>query len=579
MGKIKYVLHNKKGHWLLSFSITFLFFLFVICTKDLIFSTNDDSRILYALAGYATGTAYPEQPFINYFLGYFISLLYKINQSIPWYGLFHVISLFISILVIFKCFYKYVYQKNQKISLFFIFIHIIILFTIFLYPLVALQFTTTSAIIGTSAIPVILVLEEKDDKLTYLLSYIYCFIALLISFMTRSLSWYCVMLFFGFACFYKICYYRLIEKKKLIDVKILSIFLLGILTVISCFSLKFISISIKNNNEIAQAYNLYNDYRVKYMDYKQHDSYGENPELFESVGWTQNTYSATLCLLYFDEDINYDSLKKITDEYTINIEEKISNAVDLSKNLIFENTYAQVSIILTIGVVLTVLLKSDNRNDKIFIIILEFIYICLFVILSIKGRLPLRSFMSLIIPNLFLILMFLPCIKRIRYKNYVALVVVVVSLMCISFSIKSIYISQEYLDTQTETSIGQKEFDAFEEYAIQHPNNFYVYDFSVATINRDPFKVFPNEKPSNTMVSGGSYTFSELYYEQLNANNLNELYWDDFLEKNIYFVSANDYYVEVMQKNIEEELNKKVKVTKEKTFGNQSNGLSIYKFS
>ena len=201
------------------------------------------------------------------------------------------------------------------------------------------------------------------------------------------------------------------------------------------------------------------------------------------------------------------------------------------------------------------------------------------MILSIKGRLPLRSFMSLIIPNLFLILMFLPCIKRIRYKNYVALVVVVVSLMCISFSIKSIYISQEYLDTQTETSIGQKEFDAFEEYAIQHPNNFYVYDFSVATINRDPFKVFPNEKPSNTMVSGGSYTFSELYYEQLNANNLNELYWDDFLEKNIYFVSANDYYVEVMQKNIEEELNKKVKVTKEKTFGNQSNGLSIYKFS
>ncbi|OUQ28447.1 hypothetical protein [Massilimicrobiota sp. An134] len=578
MRKIRDILEHKKGQWLLSFSITFIFFTFVILTKELIFSTNDDSRILYALAGYATGITNPEQPFINYFLGCFISFLYELNGKIPWYGLFHVVSLFFSIVVIFKCYYKLIYKKGCNYSFFPIFVHITLLFSIFLYPLVALQFTTTSAIIGTSAISVILVLEKDDDKFTHTISYIYCFIALLISFMIRSLSWYCVMLFFGFACLYKM-YYNFVFDKKLLNKKNISIFVLGVLTVISCFSLKFISVNIKNDNDIAQAYNSYNDYRVKYMDYKQHDSYEENKALYNSVNWTENTYSATLCLLYFDKDINEYSLKRITDEYSVNTKETINDAIELSESLICENTYAQVSIILTIGLIFSIIFLSKNNVDKIFIVFLEIVTLTLFVILAIRGRLPLRSFISLIVPNFFLLLMFFARLQNKNFAKYLKIVAILISTMCILLSIKSIYITQEYLDTQTETSIGQKEFDSFEEYAVQHPNNFYVYDFSVATINRDPFKVFPNEKPSNTMVSGGSYTYSELYYKQLKANGLNQLFWEDLLRDNIFFVSANDYYVEVTKNNIEENLNKKIRVKKIKTFGNSNKGLSIYKFS
>ena len=577
MKKIDLNLKNTYGQWFLSFFITLLFFLIVIFTNDLIFATNDDSRILYALAGYATGSSYPEQPFINYFLGYLISTLYNFNSHIPWYGLYHIFALFISIVVIFKCFYKIAFQKDENIIKT-IFIQIVLMIVVFLYPLVALQFTTTSAILGSSSIPVILTLNYSDSKKTYILSYIYCFVSLLFSFMTRSLSWYCVIVFFGLACLYKICQYYNIDKKNL--KKPISIFLLGIVIVTTCFWFKIISVSIKNNSEITQSYNEYNEYRVKYMDYGEHDSYEENPQLYNQINWTENTYRATLCLLYFDEDINLDSLKYITDNYSIDKTEKVNNSVDLLENLITQNVYVQLTILITLVLFFNILIMSKSKLDKLFIIFCEFMTFILLIYLSIQGRLPLRSFMSLIIPNISFLLMFKQnMIAQINKKTLVKIMMFLFSIFIVFLSLESIYINKDYLSTQTSTQITQKEFDAFEKYAIEHPNNFYVYDFSAATINRDPFKIFADDQPINTMVSGGSYTYSELYYQQLKVNGLDSLFWKDLLKDNIYFVSANPEYVDVVKSNIEESIKKEVSVKEIKTIGNETSSLIVYKFS
>lgn len=81
------------------------------------------------------------------------------------------------------------------------------------------------------------------------------------------------------------------------------------------------------------------------------------------------------------------------------------------------------------------------------------------------------------------------------------------------------------------------------------------------------------------MVAGGSYTFSELYYQQLEKNGLTSLYWEDLLKKNIYFTSANPTYVEVAQMNIERVTKHKVKVKEIKRFGENTKGITVYKFS
>ena len=142
-----------------------------------------------------------------------------------------------------------------------------------------------------------------------------------------------------------------------------------------------------------------------------------------------------------------------------------------------------------------------------------------------------------------------------------------------------VYIDKDYAATQTNTEATSEQFQNFEQYAIQNPEHFYVYDFSAGTVNRNPFVVYPNKKPINTMVAGGSYTFSELYYQQLEKNGLTSLYWEDLLKKNIYFTSANPTYVEVAQMNIERVTKHKVKVKEIKRFGENTKGITVYKFS
>ena len=55
MEKIKEIINSRKGKWLLAFGLTFLCYAIVLLTADVSYATNDDSRIMYALAGYASG--------------------------------------------------------------------------------------------------------------------------------------------------------------------------------------------------------------------------------------------------------------------------------------------------------------------------------------------------------------------------------------------------------------------------------------------------------------------------------------------------------------------------------------------
>ena len=69
---------SERGRILLSMLFTSLLFAFVYITLPIVYCTNDDTSIMYTLAGYKTGSPYPIHQFINCGLGYIVSFFYSV---------------------------------------------------------------------------------------------------------------------------------------------------------------------------------------------------------------------------------------------------------------------------------------------------------------------------------------------------------------------------------------------------------------------------------------------------------------------------------------------------------------------
>lgn len=583
MSKLKQLYQKEQGRWILSAGITLIFFSIVFFTLDIKFTTNDDARIMYALAGYASGDPYPGQSFINYFLGLLISLFYMIVPFVPWYFVYHVVAMFISETVIFYCFYKIAFRKQM--SLWFpVCLQVFSLIFVFLISLVSIQFSVTSTILGTSAVVVMASKEFTDEARTQYSIYFYCVIAMLFSFMTRSLSWYCVMCFFILSCFYQVMrlylYYPNVSKKykdhHLILISLFIIVLGG-----SCFFARTTSRLIKNSSEITQEYNEYNDFRVEYMDYKQYLPYEQHEELYKKIGWDHEVYRATLCLLYLDENINETAFQTVTETYKEYSPNSLRKALSNMKTLFKDYHFVRLSffgVLFMFGYMYY--LSSKNPRHRFHM--LTGLCCCggcavLVLYLAYSGRFPLRSYQTVLIPCFALMMILFLRNQTKQTKRHYRLYVITAAVFSF-FSFYMLYFDKDYAKTQTVTEATYEQFQAFEEYAVERQNNFYLYDFTAGTVNRNPFVVYTDKKPINTMVSGGSFTFSELYYKQLAANGLSSLYWKDMVKDNIYYVSANPEFVNLVKLNIERELNTTIKIETVKLFGENVNGISIYKF-
>ena len=86
-------------------SISFIWAIYQTC--GIWFETNDDVFISELLAGKLTGVSEYHFTFLNILVAYPISLLYGLNSSVPWWGLFILTLLFsIIFLITFSIFYK-----------------------------------------------------------------------------------------------------------------------------------------------------------------------------------------------------------------------------------------------------------------------------------------------------------------------------------------------------------------------------------------------------------------------------------------------------------------------------------------
>ena len=564
---------HKQALWALA--LTVICFAFTFLTRRVIFSTNDDTRIMYALAGYCTGEPFPYQDFINITVGWVISFLYRIIPSLPWYGICHISYLAVSLFVFFYCLFSIGNRQgiHPLISAFLCVAYYVI---VILFVLSGLQFSTTAAAMGMAGTVLIFSIDfQNDSKKSVYVRMLLSVLFMCLSYALRSYSAYISICFYVLTLAYQFVKYNKAKKDKRVTtgrvgwIMVLAVLMIAILIP----SMRFISHSMREKASDPRDLPEYDSARVLVQDYRMFPSYEGNEDFYKNIGWDENIYSAFLGLQFMDESMNTEAFRAMYDEYTRQAKGRFGFLGGSIRNLkqkireILRYRVAKGLIVLSAGMFIGGVIFWINNRQKmeegLFLLFSTFGGAALVMLFAYMGRLPIRMFVAV---------MMLTCsvqalsVIRLSYINgnnstvasdtkiskivwITAVCIFCISLCGISaYNWRAVYLKDEGSRTQTRTTATLDGFEAFERYAISNPDNIYVYDFTVGTVARDPFIVYGDMKPTNCIISGGSYTYSTPYFKQLELLGLERLNFETLLDEGVFYVTnATDYCDKVCQ--------------------------------
>ena len=547
------------------FSILFvtLMMLVLLVKIPIEFETNDDVTILMSLAGYMTGEPQPFGFFIGYPLGYIISSLYRINQNLPWYTIFALFSIWLSLIVIVRCFCKIAKKSIGKILMYCLFFMIFLSFI--LYSVVRLQFTTTGAVCGASVIILLLADNDTMSLLERVINTMLMCILFFICFNFRFPVGYICLAIIIFVCAYR-WVNKDISKKKII---------LNLFFVIAIFTASFISNDIYNNKTDGILDFLeYNKQRTLFFDYP-HLSYDQAKDVYESVGWDKNLYDMVEKYFFMDKNYNIEALETINNN---SVKHSITTRVVNVFLLFLKNS--RIRLVTLCLIIFSILLIILTKKYK-FLIFDSFSVIGLFLgcclalaALAYSERLPWRVINTIvilcIIPAIFILVKIIQKIWNsiytgtdvlcFNYNKYNGIqltannkmfslfkITLIFSIIMFFFSANGVKSFYKRNDKSESVNISKK----IDEFCINNQEDLFIIDNSSVDYMFDPFQVYPDKKPINHFRWGSWFDFSPMYYQKLEINGYEELYSDSFFDKNIYFIGrykTNEFLINYMNK-------------------------------
>lgn len=578
------------GRWAVSILLTLILFVIAGSFSERVFFINDDENMLYTFAGYYTNGQPFEHNFVNYVLGGFFRLMYTLIPSLPWYGIYHVVILYLAVMIINKTILKVGWKKQLSIWNS-ILICIGVYFIVLVYPTLLMQFTTTATYAGAAAVALILGEDwEKDSKATKIIDGALSILLMLLCYMHRYNTGYVLFCFYAGTILYQYCKLFFPGKTNTAKRQVINLFVQVLILVLMLASVITIS-TIKRNTDGWEYFRAYDSARFKVTDYP-HDTIYENPGLYEAIGWNEPLYTLTATGWWFfmDENVNADTFTAIAETGYFNKDKStLEDMINCARTLIRNDQTARLTLIFVLVLIMLVVFNAvtdKNRKEHIW----EYLYclcmtmgmIVLCTYLCYQQRLPLRAFHTITIPFIVVIVITLIRLKKYKVKEktmvlkeavmYVSAIAVIVIVAIMNLSEIHTLAEERYNKSQRTLMI--------EEYAIENPENFYVYDTSL-TFRYLPFTVYTEKYPSNLMFWGGMGWNSPAFFKQLQLNGLDNLYSDVFFKDNVYYITWDDYVMNdcTMRERFMSYMELKFPGVKIEQVDSIGNNINVYKFS
>lgn len=517
---------NKHIMVVISFFTTAICFMIAIASSPLSYMTNDDTGIQSVLSGNVTGEPYITHQFINIILGAFISHLYKLLPQIQWWYVYSVLLTATGIFMLHFCILKIC--KDKKISIKSAILVIAVLDLSFMvYSIANVSFTTVPAILGTGIVALLFVTDKIKNKKT--LRWVGCIVAIgyILMLIHRSVSAYALLCYILLGILWNLTNRSDLNKKLVLRFCAVCIFfvaLTGCLTGLNRIAGEKI-----NGTEFIE----FNAARAKYMDYG-HDSYMENPKLYEENGWSEEIYNLVGNWCFMDETVTTENFNYFSKNSNVKCSMIASSKSALKAAL--KDTGCQALICLWIVSAFFAVLSTVirfNRRPFCFVCMNNMGSVILLLYQLLKGRMLYRSVFVVLLPAVVI-----NCILTInnnpmnKMENKIFKVLLFIGILGCS-SLVLDYAFNPVRNTYKEEIMEKSK--KTEEYVLENPNNTYIYAPSVYT-NINPWSVYGTKRLSNMIPWGGSTYHSDNYNKRLERNGIETLSGDVIKRDNVYLL-------------------------------------------
>lgn len=493
--------------------------------SNMFYLTNDDVAIQSTLSGNVTGEPYPIHPFVNVLLSCPISWMYRMFPKVQWWYLWSHLLIITGMLLI-NYSIMVIAKKCKFSSGFAIAIIAMVNIVFMLYPIANVSFTIVPGILGAGIVSLLFTsLKVKNNIIIYFISFtlyilvlchrqatgmvILCFILLVLmsAFISNKNSW----------------------KKDILKYCLVA---LGLLCLTLCITKLNINIQEYVNGS---EFRTYNSARSAYVDFP-HDTFDENPEIYEHVGWDDKVYKLVSNWCFMDERVDAESFRYLAEHS--NKSQKETNRQLLWESIMNDPATVPIATIWKIVIIITLcflILGFDFKNLLIYLLnILGTGMLILYQLYL--GRILYRTLIIVFLPSLLInIILIIKCSANIKVKkiqNILIIILLILSLGSIKKTIDYTFdqVRAEEVYTQVEKDI------ALLDYAVKNNNNIYIKQIGV-TNSLSPYALYVDVKPYNVISWGGSEFNSKSFQMRLEKNGLEKLTGDVFKHNNVFFVS------------------------------------------
>lgn len=411
------VLNKILSSYIFWFFFTSILFIALAIILPIKFEDNDDIVMLLFASGQYTGIPEFRLVFINSIFGYFLKTLYTLTNKIEWYSvIFSIIHIISTSLILWKLF-------KTKSTLIWKLLFAIIFITFQARLITQFQFTTTAAIVSLAG----LILFSETIRRQWILGIVLFCIGTLIRFESAILV----------LIIYSPYYAKLLYKSY--SYKILKKLLLLAIPVCCFFSINYIS------------YQLDNEWKAYYEFNKIRGGINDNPNsasvTFESEKEKIN-HDLLLHSIADNKNSTIKQLKEVEAKYTsVKLQDKLSN--------IFPSLLKYSRIFLVLFLISTILFLNSNKDTKIYLLLINGIFITICILISLNGILKERVFYSSILPYVFLLSQ---CELK-NYRVYAKYLIITILIYFVFFNAQRVYsISLRNRSFFTNCFLEQKKF-------------------------------------------------------------------------------------------------------------------------
>lgn len=386
-----------KHAWLASCGAAALAIIAAVTLIPMYFGTNDDPYVIQALSG-GGGVAskpLPFVPFINFGLCWIISSLYSVLPMIPWWIIFNLLSIFVSLSLINNAILMRIFKSTRGVRYLPTFFFILIVnLGVSSYFVGRLQFTNTSALLVAAAIIATCSgLPQRKNKRGIL---ILAGVVGMIGFALRTQSGLLGLFFWGITAFCLIMQAsgNVFERLKSVRDTLLSLFIavIGSLILILLNTVAYSSSDLEASLKLQQAYGGFTDY--------PYVAYSQDPSRYQAVGWDEELTELVGQWFLMDDRITTENLTELNEQNTAAIDELVEHpwSTVLSRLHYISQPIPMCYLALLLGVAVTAFAFSTSRWERITAWVICGSVVLLLGYLLLQGRLPERAAYAVTIP-------------------------------------------------------------------------------------------------------------------------------------------------------------------------------------